>query len=206
MARPFPPALLQPALDAAMARILRRHPQLFERLSDFDAPVYVIDPVDLPLVFILTADAQKPRVVALRDAEGVDAAASIRGGAMALLELLEGRIDGDALFFSRALVIDGDTEAVVALRNAMDGAEINLINDFTSAFGPLARPLRHLHDVGRGVFQRFNEDLGILHRAMIAPMQNKLDRQGEKLRTLEEKVARMGSSARTRARVPSGDA
>jgi predicted lipid carrier protein YhbT len=39
------------------------------------------------------------------------------------MQLLEGKLDGDALFFSRDLVVDGDTEAVVMLRNIIDGAE-----------------------------------------------------------------------------------
>jgi len=41
-----------------------------------------------------------------------------------MIELLEGRADGDALFFSRTLTVEGDMEAVVALRNAIDGSEI----------------------------------------------------------------------------------
>ena len=203
LARPLPPALLQPALDVAMARLHRRHPQLFERLADLGAPVYVIDPVDLPLVFVLTADVDQPRVVAARDAAGVAPAATIRGGAMALVELLEGRTDGDTLFFSRALMIDGDTEAVVALRNTLDGAEIDLLGDFTSAFGPLAGPLRALARVGQGVFGRMNADLATLHRTLVAPTQHRLDRQGEKLAALEGKVSALGGRA-GRSRRPAG--
>lgn len=198
VARPLPPSLLQPALDAAMARVVKRHPHLFERLSDLGAPVFVIDPVDLPLVFVLTADAAQPRVVALRDATGTEAAATVRGGALALLELLEGRIDGDTLFFSRALEIDGDTSAVVALRNALDGAEIDLLADFTSAFGPLAGALRRLTQVGQAVFAHLADDLTSVHRAMIAPTQTQLDRQGEKLRALDGKVTALGTGARVR--------
>ena len=206
LARPLPPAVLQPALDAAMKRINRRHPQLFERLEGWGAPVYVIDPTDLPLVFVLTADAQNPRVQARRSACDVAPAATIRGAAQALVELLEGRVDGDTLFFSRALEIDGDTEAVVALRNALDGAEIDLIDDFTSAFGLFERPLRHVVRLGQGVFRRFSADLADVHRALLAPTQNKIERQGEKLRTLEEKVKQLGAKARSRTHPSTGDA
>lgn len=204
--RPIPPAVLQPLLDAAMARVIGRHSELFERLSDYGAPTYIIDPVDLPLVFVLTTDSAKPRVIAMRNGDDIEPAATIRGGALALVELLEGRTDGDTLFFSRALVIDGDTEAVVALRNALDGAEIDLLHDITSAFGPLATILRRMVGVGQSIFQRLAEDLSVLHQAVVAPTQNKLDRQGEKLRALEDKVSSLGSGARTRRRKPTVDA
>jgi len=192
--RPLPPGVLQPALNSAMATITRCHPGLFERLSALGAPVYLIDPVDLPLAFILTADADKPTVKAVRSydgaGDGAEVRATIRGPLLTLIDLLEGKIDGDALFFSRDLVIEGDTEAVVALRNAVDGVEVDLIAELTSAFGPLARPVRGLARLGQGLFRRAAEDLSILHGALVAPTQRRVDAQAAKLRALEDKVAR----------------
>lgn len=63
---------------------------------------------------------------------------------MSLIDLVEGRVDGDALFFSRKLHISGDTEAVVALRNIVDGAEIDLVSDFASAFGMFSGPAEQI--------------------------------------------------------------
>ena len=51
--------------------------------------------------------------------------AYIKGNLDILLNLLEGRIDGDALFFTRGLVITGDTAAIVGLRNTLDREEID---------------------------------------------------------------------------------
>jgi predicted lipid carrier protein YhbT len=42
-----------------------------------------------------------------------------------LLGMIDGTYDGDALFFSRDLTIEGDTEAVLALRNALENAEFD---------------------------------------------------------------------------------
>jgi len=187
-ARPLPPGLLQPALNSAMATIVRGHPGLFERLSALGTPVYLIDPVDLPLAFILTADADKPSVQAVRSGEGTDVRATIRGPLLTLIDLLEGNIDGDALFFSRDLVIEGDTEAVVALRNAVDGVEVDLIAELTSAFGPLSGPVRGLARLGQGLFRRAAEDLSILHGALVAPTQRRVDAQAAKIRELEDKL------------------
>ena len=64
------------------------------------------------------------------------ATAVIRGPLLALVGLAEGRIDGD-------------TEAVVALRNALESAEIELAQDLLAPLGPLSRPLaRLLEDAG----------------------------------------------------------
>ena len=52
--------------------------------------------------------------------------------------LVDGSYDGDALFFSRDLVVEGDVEAVLALRNAIDDAGIDLVADTAALFGPLA--------------------------------------------------------------------
>jgi predicted lipid carrier protein YhbT len=48
----------------------------------------------------------------------------VRGPILALLGILDGTFDGDALFFHRTISITGRTEAVVALRNAIEDAEL----------------------------------------------------------------------------------
>ncbi len=167
-ARPLPPVLLQPFLDAAMAALCRRHPAMFERLSGLDNPTFLIDPIDLPLVFLLEAVPERPRLTALRRADD-RAAAVIRGPLMNLIELAEGRIDGDALFFSRGLVIEGDTEAVVALRNAVDDTDIDLAGDILSSLGPLAEPARRALGLGRRIYARLGEDLDMLRSSAFPP-------------------------------------
>lgn len=168
IARPLPPRLLQPILDGIMALLKRRHPEMFERLTCLDAPLFLIDPVDLPLVFLLNANPRYPRLTAMRESNG-RAAATIRGPLVTLIDLLEGRMDGDALFFSRDLSIEGDTEAVVALRNAVDDADIDLRGDLLASMGPLAPPARHALGLGGRLYARINKDLEILKAAAQGP-------------------------------------
>jgi len=167
--RPLPPALMQPALDIAMTTIRRRHPELFDRLSCLENPVFLIDPVDLPLVFVLRPGAAMPSLTAARNAGGTKATATVRGPLMALIGLLEGTSDGDALFFSRSLTFEGDTEAVVALRNAVDDAEISLLEDLFSVLGPLARPARGVADIVTRVASRAARDMEMLRSTFAAP-------------------------------------
>ncbi len=174
IARPLPPQILQPILDALFALLRRRHPELFERLSGLGAPVFLIDPTDLPLIFELDANPDRPRLTAAR-VGGERAVATIRGPLLALIELLEGRVDGDALFFSRTLAIEGDTEAVVALRNAVDDAGIDLRRELLDALGPLAPPARHALGLGQWIYARLNDDLELLRAAARATPAKGLD-------------------------------
>jgi predicted lipid carrier protein YhbT len=64
--------------------------------------------------------------------------ATAGGPLLTLLALLEGRIDGDAMFFARSLSIAGDMEAMLALRNALDDSGFDLPRDLGQAAGPLA--------------------------------------------------------------------
>ncbi len=84
--------------------------------------------------------------------------AAIAGLFFNLLEMIDGSQDGDALFFNRDLRVTGDTEAVVALRNALDDFEGSALESVIGSFGPLARPaalavsgLRALHAGSRHV-------------------------------------------------------
>lgn len=183
-AAPLLPFLLQPGLTCALGAVRRRHPNLFDRLSSLDDPTYLIDPIDLPLVFVLSLDPDYPQLSALRHADGVDTAATIRGPLMALIDLLQGRVDGDALFFSRTLLIEGDTGAVVALRNAVESVEVDLLDDLLSVFGPLARPAAHAVRLGNSLFERASRDLGAIHAAILGPARRQieaLDKQPENL-------------------------
>ena len=65
--------------------------------------------------------------------------AHISGRFLDLLELIDADLDGDALFFSRALVIEGNTEAVVSLRNALDDIDGSVAERVAAMFGPPGR-------------------------------------------------------------------
>jgi len=134
---PLPPILLQPFLDLAMVVMSRRHSGLFERLNGLADSMFLIDPVDFPFSFLLRP-GPSPSLVAVAKAEArITPTATIQGPLLLLIQLLEGQLDGDALFFSRDLAVEGDMEAVVTLRNAIDGAGIVLLDDLLSVLGPL---------------------------------------------------------------------
>lgn len=138
--RTMPLGLLSMSLTAYARRIAQTHPGLFRRLGEYDHTDFVLDPTDLPFVICLNPNGGRPRVRVMRGA-GVGTA-RIAGPLAALLGLVHGVFDGDALFFSRDLVIEGDTAAALALRNAVDDAELDLSQEISRLSGPLAGPVQ----------------------------------------------------------------
>jgi len=142
---PTPPlVLLRPVFQQLMAGLLRRHPRMFARLGEYGQRTFLIDPVDMPVVFIMKPDAARPRLTPHGRGEALAWEAAVRGPLLKLVSMVNGEEDGDALFFTRDIVIEGDTEAVLALRNAIDDAGIDLVEEVEALLGPLAGPLAAL--------------------------------------------------------------
>ncbi|UEM06333.1 SCP2 sterol-binding domain-containing protein [Skermanella rosea] len=136
---PLPHWLVQAAFDRLIAVLGRRHPEAFRRLCELTPAELLIDPVDLPQAFLLRV-GPRPRLGLT--GRGAPAQAVIRGRFQLLLDLLQGHTDGDALFFGRRLAVEGDTALVLAVRNTLDGAEIDLMEDLLALSGHLAPILR----------------------------------------------------------------
>lgn len=194
--KPLSPSRLQPLFDAMLKMIRRRHPDILERMADYGDKAVCIDPVDLPFVILLEPDPEDPRLTVRRSVEPGEAAATIHGPLELLIALAEGKVDGDALFFSRRLVIEGDTEVVVALRNAIDGAGIDLIDDISRELGPLARPFRGLASAAAGLIGRMRDDFETLRAAIIAPAVKDNANQGARIAQLEAELKQLRKAAR----------
>ena len=134
-----PTPLLAPALRLAMRRIVHAAPALGRDLAALPRALVLIAPTDLRRRFLLRLGDGPPRLFPAPARIGADA--TIRGRLADLLALASGECDSDALFFSRALAISGDTAPVVALHNTLErhGADL-----FALLAGPLAAPARRL--------------------------------------------------------------
>jgi len=130
------------SLTACSRRIAKRHPGLFRRLGDYGGERFILDPTDLPITLCLDPNNGRPTVRVTRKPRA--GTARISGPLAALLGLVHGAYDGDALFFSRDLAIEGDTGAALALRNAVDDAELDLALEIAAMSGPFARPLNQI--------------------------------------------------------------
>ena len=140
--RPLPLFPLTSALRVLTRRIAARHPVMFRRLGEHADRRFLIDITDLPHVLLL-----HPRSVDLtahRRSRAPRHDVRFAGPLSAFLAMMHGAEDGDALFFSRDLTIEGDTAAALALRNAIDDAELDLAEEMAALSGPFATPLHRV--------------------------------------------------------------
>ncbi|MER2519439.1 MAG: SCP2 sterol-binding domain-containing protein [Bdellovibrionales bacterium] len=136
----MPRPTLNHGLELLMRRLHNASPHLFRNLSTLPRATILIEPLDLPHLFLLSL-GQAPVTLELIEAENVNAlapSAHIKGKLKALLDLLDSHIDSDALFFTRALTLTGDTSVVVTLRNALERNPIDSMAAVASLFGPFA--------------------------------------------------------------------
>lgn len=136
---------LQIVVDALTRAIARRRPAIFARLGAHAGRVLVVDPRELPFCFVLETYPEKPGC-RVRRTPPRNAAAVITGPLASLVALGRGRLDADALFFSREIDVVGDMEAALALRNALDDAEIDVLREAALLAGPLAPALTAVLD------------------------------------------------------------
>jgi predicted lipid carrier protein YhbT len=137
---PIPLFLVQPILNGVATHAAKARPDLFARLGPHLNKRFLIDPVELPFVLVLIPNPASPHLQAFRRYERPLHDARITGTFFDLFEMIEGTSDGDALFFARDLLIEGDVEAVVALRNALDDFDGNIVETILEALGPFSRP------------------------------------------------------------------
>jgi len=164
--RPVPPRFFNPPVKAVLALMVKRHPGVFERLRVLGGKQICIEPTDLPFAFMLSLGSRPPVITVVgKTVDHLGAVAVVRGALSDLVDLLEGRVDGDALFFSRDLTIEGDTEAILTLRNALDSDHIDIGEDFLSALGPLSGPGRKALDVAMAIYRRASRDLELVARS-----------------------------------------
>lgn len=132
---PVPLFVIQPVLHKIVHHIAQKRPELFDRIGPHKDKLFLIDPVNLPFAFALRPNPDNLSFRAYRRRTLPQVKARIAGTFLTLLDMVDGQMDGDALFFTRELVVEGDTEAVVCLRNAIDDVEGSIAEDTANLFG-----------------------------------------------------------------------
>ncbi|MGO9486560.1 MAG: SCP2 domain-containing protein [Rhodomicrobium sp.] len=111
-------------LTRSLRDLARRKPHLFERLGEHRRTAFFIDPTDLNYAFLIVPDGGNADVKMVSKKDSRFGEVVVRGPLLSLLGLLDGTFDGDALFFSRGIGVSGKVDALLALRNAIEDADL----------------------------------------------------------------------------------
>ncbi|MDN3721333.1 SCP2 sterol-binding domain-containing protein [Roseibium salinum] len=142
---PLPRLPMEALLSRFIRRLVARRPDLLRRLGAVVQVPVAIVPDDLPHAFLLSLDPLRSSVRICDKTRISEAQAVVRAPFLVLLGLLDGTYDGDALFFTRDLRIEGRTEYVLALRNTLEEADLNP-GEFFGLSGTSARWMNELSD------------------------------------------------------------
>jgi len=148
-----------------MRSLRRKHPRLLPNLARLESATIHILPTDLPYGFELTV-GREPIALRIIERQASGADASVAASVATLVDLLEGRIDSDTLFFRRDLLVSGNTAVIVGLRNVLDRDELKLGDEIAAAFGPLGRPSRAAARVLDRLLDGLGARLAAMHRTL----------------------------------------
>jgi predicted lipid carrier protein YhbT len=158
-----PAPVLAPLVKRLNHVMRRRHPDLVAAFAGLDPAVVHVFPTGLRHRFALAFGGGRLEIHLLAPSDDSTAQAVIKGELAVLLDLLEGRYDGDAMFFSRELQITGDTAVIVAVRNTLDREEIDLRGEVAALFGPFAGPARRIGARAGGSMRRMQAGMVSFH-------------------------------------------
>lgn len=191
-APPLPRAPLERVLQRLADRIVRRHPQLLDRINVGEGARLRLRPTDLPWQAIVHLSETRFTVRLLeRDAETDACTACVEGTLARLIGCGSGRSDGDALFFSRDLQVSGDTTVLVAIRNALDDAEIDFSAELAALAGPLSGAARRLLRLGEHGYREAAASIERLRAGLTAPLRARVDAQEQRIAELRAEIHRL---------------
>ena len=132
--------------NLAYQRVMAKHPSLFERLDAYRDRMFCFVATDWSVAFLARPSERTIAVRRMSVAQAADV--RVEAPFAVLLRLLQGDVDGDALFFSREIGVSGDMEALLALRNSLDDTRVDLVGDILGAGNPIAPLVRALAERG----------------------------------------------------------
>lgn len=207
--RSLPKGPLNKVLAYLSHQIQQNHPAILQRLEPLQGSEFLICPTDLPHAMRMTFTGHQVNC-RLEDEFMAPADVTISGPFLSLLDMMDGKVDGDALFFSRELTVEGDTEALLILRNAMDSDDIDLRNEILASFAWLHPPAQALFKMGGKLFKSLSHDMEMISQAITQPLSIRCETLEEenvslhsKLSLLEKKLTKTQNRVQSLSRIQS---
>lgn len=169
-----------------------KHSDIFVKLQETSDPTYKIDATDLPINFILKVSLNNPMLqIVDKDDYSHKVDATIRAKFITFIQILDGQIDADEAFFSNKLTIQGATDATLALSNALDNSDINVIDDITLNITPIPFINKKINQISRSIVSNIYSVNNISERIkknILQEHQFILDKHEESIQEIKDSI------------------
>ena len=200
VAKNLPKGPINYLIDRFTKQMVKNHPAIVERLQPIEGTHFLICPTDLPHAVSLTVGNLNLVAKLAEDNKSDKADVTITGPFMVLLSMLDGKEDGDALFFSRSIAVEGNTEALLTLRNAIDSDDVDLKEEVLNSFGFLRKLAEATLSTGTKLYQNASDDLNKINDALIhllaqrlSALENENQQLKLKLRDVDKNVHKLST-------------
>ena len=186
---PLAIAGLQPFLNLAIDSMFKTHADVFDRTVDQSEMVYLIDPIDLPFAFELTIALSQPRLVPSHNFQPYQ---RYHLGPVINFNCIDRRIGWwEHVAFFGELIIENDTEAVLVLRNAVDGADIDIVEGLTSITPDFSKPAKAFVHTAQCLYACISVDLSTAAVSFQALLERRIKTQLAELKHQTERPDEM---------------
>lgn len=190
----IPVPVIQFFLNYSMQKMHKKYPRIFEKFDNSTDNTFLIIPTDLPFNFKLTIDPQHPTLKLVNNNYDETVSASIKASIENLLKMFEGNLDGDAAFFSKELIIEGSTAAIVTLRNAIDSEEIDVINDLSENLSLFTPFFKNLLRFSIFTYNNIDKSLLILQQTILREFSTKVTDNTKEINKLKSEISALRSN------------
>ncbi len=191
--KPLPKLPIELLMQHVATTLEINHPNVMRRLESLSGKEFLICPLDFPYKIMLRLN-HKSLKIKLVDYTCQVADVTIIGSFDVLLQMLDGKTDGDGLFFDRSIMVKGDTSALLTLRNAMDSDDINLKDEIIRSFGIFKKPITEFINLTDLIYYKLDHELNDLNRALMEPLMLRVKSVEAENSELKEKLSMIEKS------------
>ncbi|NQY43579.1 MAG: SCP2 sterol-binding domain-containing protein [Legionellales bacterium] len=185
----IPRPLIQKTIDILTNSFVEMHPNVIQRMAEFSPAIMILDPIDLPFSFLTEFTKNDLKIIIVDDDKymGNDIT-KISAPIGFFLNMLEGEKDGDALFFSRQLTVEGDTTIIVALRNILEAESVNINQDIDEKFSSFGKIIHFVKNLVSFIVIKSDQNLDQIKKSIVGDLQAQTNLHNSKIKDMEAKL------------------
>ncbi len=184
--------ILQTGINKLTKLFLQQHPKVITKMAEFSPARLVLVPADMPFCFFVefTKDSLQINIIDSNAYSGSNLTI-VTASLEVFIKMLEGDLDGDALFFSRQLMVEGDTTIVVALRNILEAESVNIKKDVNETLGVFAAPFNFFINLACVIYNDIDDNLSSVKSSIVSKLDQQIISQSSKHEQLVEEVKKL---------------